>query len=412
MGDEVTMHGTRQPSKSLTARFIKTVKKPGKYFDGHGLFLRVAPTGAKQWVQRITIRGKRREIGMGNPELVSLSEARELALEHRKLARAGGDPLAERRKANSILSFEKAARKAHEELSPTWKNPKDQASFISSLEMHTFPRFGSISVADVTSADIRQVVLAVRKQTPEIARKLIFRIAAVFRWAIAEGMRTDNLAIAHALALPRMEKAPSHFKALPYQQVTNCIDAVKASGAGLQTKLALEFLILTACRSGEVRGARWEEIELSGKDGVQSASWTVPASRMKMKTVHRVPLSPRAVEILEHARQLSDGTGLVFPGAKSGRPLSDMTLLKLVKQLGFDASVHGFRTSFRTWAQEQTNFPREVCEAVLAHQVGSDVERRYARSDVFDKRRKMMHAWAQYLTIKPGEVVQLEMSNR
>jgi integrase len=402
------MRGGRQPKKPLTALFVRTAKVPGKYFDGHGLFLRVMPTGAKQWVQRITIRGKRREIGLGSSMLVSLAEAREHALENRKLARAGGDPLAEKRKAKAILTFEAAARKTHEELSPTWKNPKDRASFLSTMETNIFPRFGSVSVAEVTSADVRQAILEVRKKTPEVARKLKFRIASVFKWAIAEGMREENPATTQALALPRFEKAPSHFKALPYEDVAGCIAVIRSSGAAPSTKLAVEFLILTACRSGEVRGARWDEIYLANHDGGGSATWEIPATRMKMKKAFRVPLPPRAVEVLKEAQKFSDASGLVFPGTKPGRPLSDMTLLKLVKQLGFDASVHGFRTSFRTWAQEKTNFPSEICEAALAHKVGTDVERRYARSDVFDKRRMLMESWANYLTVQRGQIINLK----
>ena len=403
-----TKGGGRHPRKALSAAFVRQMTTPGKYFDGHGLFLRVDPNGAKFWIQRITIRGKRRELGLGGALLVSLSEAREKALENRKLARAGGDPLAEKRKAKAVLTFEEAARKAHEELSPTWKNPKDRAAFLSTLKTHTFPRFGSISVAEVTSADVRQAILAARKKTPEVARKLVFRVAAVFKWAVAEGMRTDNPAVAQALALPRVEMRPVHRKALPYPEVAGCIEAVKASGAGISTKLALEFLVLTATRSGEVRGATWDEIDLGDRaTRATCATWEIPASRMKAKKPHRMPLSARAVEILREAEKLADGSGLVFPGTKRGKSLSDITLSKLVKELGFDADVHGFRTSFRMWAQEQTNFPREVAEAALAHVIQNKAEAAYARSDVFEKRRKMMESWAGYLTAQRGRVVRL-----
>lgn len=384
-------HLNRRPTKALTAQFVRTVQRPGKYFDGHGLFLRVEPNGSRFWVQRITIRGKRRELGLGPPALVSLSEAREKALANRKLAFDGGDPLAEKRKAKAILTFEEAARKAHIELSPTWKNPRDQAAFLSTLQMHVFPRFGATLVSEVTSADIRQAILAVRPTAPEVARKLVFRVSAVFKWAIAEGMRKDNPARADMLALPRIEVKTKHRKALPYLEVAGCVEAVKNSRAGMSTKLALELLILTASRSGEVRLAEWSEFDLDGK------IWEVPAERMKMKRPHRVPLSPRAISILTAAKFLADGSGLVFPSAGKGRPLSDMTLSKLVKELGFEADIHGFRTSFRTWVQERTNFPREVAEAALAHLSGDVVERAYARSDLFQKRRKMMDAWAAFL---------------
>jgi integrase len=198
-------------------------------------------------------------------------------------------------------------------------------------------------------------------------------------------------------------------KALPYPEVSRCLATVRASGAWIGTKLALEFLVLTAARSGEVRMAEWSEIILHDAARVAeatTATWEVPAERMKMKRPHRVPLAPCALEILREASELGGGSGLIFPGPR-GKPLSDMTLSKLVKELGFNANVHGFRTSFRTWAQEKTDYPREVAEAALAHSAGDAVERAYARSDLFDKRRAMMQDWADYLfdctTVTPSE---------
>ncbi len=229
------------------------------------------------------------------------------------------------------------------------------------------------------------------------------------KWAVAQGWRQDNPAESIAQALPKRDKSKSeHRKALPYPEVAGCIKAVQASGAGISTKLTLEFLVLTATRSGEARGALWSEIALGTPAAfATSGTWTVPASRMKAKREHRIPLSSRAVEILREAQSLTDGTGLVFPGTKSGKALSDMTLSKLVKELGFDADVHGFRTSFRTWAQERTNFPRELAEAALAHTIKDKAEAAYARSDVFDKRRKMMEAWAAYLVGVADKVVRI-----
>jgi integrase len=386
----------------LTARFVETVAMPGRYHDGGGLglFLRVLAGGSRQWVQRLMVQGRRAEIGLGAPPVVTLAMAREAALKNKRTAYQGRDPVAEKRAARDALTFETAARKAHVELAPTFKNPKDGAAFLSALETHAFPRFGRNKVAEVTSADVRQAVLAVRTKTPEQARKLALRISAVFKWCIAEHLRPDNPATAEALALPRLEAAKVHRKALPHSEVAGCIAAVKASGAWAATKLALEFLALTACRSGEVRGARWDEIDTA------AAVWEIPASRMKMKRPHRVPLSARALEILREAEAFHDGSGLIFPSPR-GKALSDMTLSKLVKELGFDCDVHGFRTSFRTWAQECTNYPREVAEAALAHAVGDVVERAYARSDVFEKRRKMMQAWAGYLAARRGELVTL-----
>ncbi|NEK15690.1 site-specific integrase [Rhizobium leguminosarum] len=384
----------RRPEKSLTAQFVKNASTPGKYFDGHGLFLRVDDGGGRYWVQRIVIRGKRREIGLGPASLIPLAEARAAAVENRKTARAGGDPIADKKQAKSILTFKEATQRVHVELSPTWKNPKDRAAFLATLEKYAFGKFGTVLVSEITSADVRKVILDARKVAPEVARKLTFRISAVFKWAIAEGMRKDNPALAGALALPKQEKSKGQRKALPYEEVNGCIAAVAASSATAATKLAIEFVILSACRSGEVRGAVWSEFDLDAK------VWTIPAERMKMGREHRVPLSPRVLQILEEAKKLGDGDGFVFPGTKAAKQLSDMTLSKLVKELGYAVDVHGFRASFRTWAQERTNFPREIAEAALAHVAGDAVERAYARSDVFQKRRKMMDAWAAFVADK------------
>ncbi len=391
-------------SKALTAAFVASVKDPGKFHDGKGagLFLLVKPSGSRFWVQRIVIRGRRREIGLGSPPVVTLAEARERALEHKRLARAGGDPLAEKQREKRILTFEEAARKTHAELAPTWKNPKDRDAFLATLRTYAFPRFGSARLPDVTSADVRNAILAAREKAPGVARKLTYRIGFVFRWGVAAGICTGNPAIAQALALPREPRKPEHRKALPYAEVAGCIEAVRASKAGATTKLAMEFLALTATRSGETRLARWDEID--------GTTWTIPADRSKMGRPHRVPLSARALEILREAEALSDGSALIFPGTKQSRPISDMTLSKLVKELGFDADVHGLRTSFRTWAQERTNFPREVAEAALAHKVGDAAEQAYARSDLFEKRRKLMAAWAEYLAEKRGNVVEMRLA--
>ncbi len=408
MGEKMTAASIRRPEKALTAQFIRNITEPGKYFDGHGLYLRIDKNGARFWVQRIVIRGRRREIGMGSPSLVSLAEARAKALDNHKLARSGGDPIQAKHEADAVLTFEQAARTVHQIHRPTWRNAKHAAQFISTLETYAFPKIGKLRVADVTTADVLAVLTPIWTKKPETARRVRQRIGTIMKWAVAQGWRQDNPADAIAQALPKHDRIKAHRKALPYPEVAGCIAAVKASGAGISTKLALEFLVLTATRSGEVRGATWDEIDFGDRaTRATCATWEIPASRMKAKKPHRMPLSARAVEILREAEKLSDGSGLVFPGTKRGKPLSDMTLSKLVKELGFDADVHGFRTSFRMWAQEQTNFPREVAEAALAHVIQNKAEAAYARSDVFEKRRKMMESWAGYLETQRGEVVTL-----
>jgi integrase len=404
--------GIRRPEKALTAKQVEAALEPGKYFDGHGLFLRVQPNGQRQWVQRITVRGKRCEIGLGNPALVSLAKARENALSNRRLAQAGGDPIQAKREAKAVLTFEEAARKVHALHLPTWRNAKHAAQFLSTLEAYAFPRMGRLMVNQVNTSDVLAVLTPIWTDKPETAARVKQRIGTVMKWAIAQGWRQDNPAESIATALPKHDKSlKGQRKALTYAEVPACLATVRASGAGLSTKLALEFLVLTATRSGEVRGATWDEIDLgtpaTSATSATPATWTIPASRMKAKREHRVPLSARAVAILRDAKALGDGTGLVFPGTKAGNPLSDATMAKLVKELGFDADVHGFRTSFRTWAQERTNFPREVAEAALAHTVKDKAEAAYARSDMFEKRRKMMEAWAGFLAAEAGKVVRI-----
>ncbi|MGM9402546.1 tyrosine-type recombinase/integrase [Aliiroseovarius sp. KMU-71] len=402
---------SKKPNSSLTAAFVKNAP-PGKHHDGKGmgLFLLVKKSGSRSFVQRIVVRGKRREIGLGAPPIVTLAEAREKALENKRAAYRGSDPLTDKNAARNVLTFEEAARRAHAEYAPALKNPKDRAAYLKTMETYIFPRFGTVLLPEVSSADVRRAILAVREKAPGVAKKLIYRVSSVFKWGIAEGICTVNPAITEALALPKVEPTGEHRKALHYSEVAHCIEAVKASGAMPATKLALEFLVLTATRSGETRGARWDQFEFEGGDTLTTAkraTWTLQPSDKKEKRAFRLPLPDRALEILKEAEALADGSGLVFPGAKAGRPLSDMTLSKLVKQVGFEADVHGFRTSFRTWTQERTNFPREVAEAALAHKIGDAAEQAYARSDVFEKRRRMMEAWSGYLLGKSGNIVVL-----
>ena len=401
--------GIRRPEKALAAKEIENLRDPGKYFDGHGLYLRVQPNGQRQWVQRITIRGKRSELGLGNPALVSLAEARALALANRKLSMSGGDPIKAKAEAKAVLTFEEAARKVHALHLPTWRNAKHGAQFLSTLETYAFPRLGKVKVGQVTSSDVLAVLSPIWTAKPETAARVRQRIGTVMKWAVAQGWRQDNPAESIASALPKRDQSQKeHRKALTYAEVADCLKAVQASNAGLTTKLAFEFLVLTATRSGEARGALWSEIDMGTPATIATpATWAIPGSRMKAKRDHRIPLTARAVEILQQARGLSDGSDLVFPGTKQGKPLSDMTLSKLVKELGFNADIHGFRTSFRTWAQERTNFPREVAEAALAHATGDKVEAAYARSDVLDKRRKMIDTWAGYLAGEAGKVLKL-----
>lgn len=391
----------RHPEKQLTARRVATLSEPGKYMDGNGLFLRVTETGARQWVQRVVIRGHRRDIGHGAFPLVSLAEAREKAFTFRKAAREGQDPYADRRKDSGIPTFAEATAAVIELNRPTWSNSKHAAQWESTLKTYVFPRLGKRPVDSITSADVLAAVTPIWNEKPETAKRVRQRVAAVLDWAVGQGYRQDNPAgAALAKVLPRRTAKRENMKALAYDEVADAIATIRGSGAYKATVLAFEFLVLTAARSGEVRGATWSEIDL------ETATWTVPAARMKADREHRVPLSTRALEVLAEARELSDGSGLVFPN-RTGKAFSDSTLSKLCRENGVNAVPHGFRSSFRDWASERTNAPHAAVEAALAHTIPNAVERAYHRTDLFDRRRTLMDKWAEFLSEKRAKIVRL-----
>ena len=347
-------------------------------------------------MQRLVIRGKSRTLGLGGFALVTLAEAREAALANRRLARTGGDPLAARRHARATPTLEEAAAAVLEQKRDGWRSAKHAKDWPTSLRLYVFPQLGDKPVSEITSADLLQVLAPIWHAKPETARRVRQRVGAVMKWAVAMEYRADNPA-GEALgeALGRQQDVVRHMPALPHPEVAAAVEAVRASGAWVGTKLAFEYLVLTAARSAEVRLSTWDEIDL------EAAVWTVPGARMKAKRPHRVPLCDRAVEIVEQAKEVRSDNGaprsaLVFP-SRRGKPLSNMTLSKLVKEQGIAAVPHGFRSSFRDWASERTNHPREVVEAALAHVVANQTEAAYARSDLFERRRRLMDEWAEYL---------------
>ena len=381
----------RHPHNALTPAFVRNVSRAGRYCDGNGLYLDVRPTGSRGWIQRLTIRGRRTELGLGGYPLVSLKEAREKAFANRKLARDGGDPLSEKRRAKSMPTFAQAARKLRDQLSPGWRSPYHAQLWLKSMERHVFPRIGEMPVSEVTSADVIGVLTPIWHEKATTARKLRQRIRAVMQWAVAMELRPDNPCDRIGPALGPQNYTVRRMKALPHREVASAIGKVWASGSKPVVKLAFELLVLTATRSGEVRGAAWTEIDLN--DGV----WTIPAGRSKTNREHRIPLSRRALEILEEARALGRGSPLVFPSLR-GKPLDGTAFTRMLKRLGINAVPHGFRSSFRDWAAEETDHPREVAEAALAHVVRNQVEAAYRRTDLFDRRRRLMADWADYLT--------------
>ena len=390
--------------RNLTAAKLKALKAPGLHGDGGTLYLRVAPGGSKSWIQRLTINGRRRDVGLGGWPLVTLAEAREAAFENRRLARRGGDPVAARRRA-MVPTFELAAVRTFEANRSRWRHAKTAANWAGSMAKYAYPVFGDRNVDQIGREDVLRVLTPIWTSKPAVSRKLRQRIRAVLSWAQAHGFVEHNAA-GEGIdgALPTMPAVRAHFRALPYPEVGGALDTIEASRASVSAKACLRFLTLTACRSGEARGAAWTEID------VDAGLWVIPASRMKGGAEHRQPLSSAALAALEAVRPLADSSGLVFPSpSRPGRPLSDMTLTKVLRDTGLAdrATVHGFRTAFRTWASEKTNADHAVMELCLAHHVGTAVERAYARSDLLAKRRRLMDQWAAFVTGGSAKVVRL-----
>ena len=384
-------HG-RHPDKALSAAFVRTATTPGRYCDGHGLYLLVLPSGARCWVQRLVIHGRRRELGLGGFPLVSLAEARETAFANRKLARSGGDPLVDKRRRQAMPTFEEATIRVWEQQRSGWRSPGTVKDWLMSLRVYAFPHIGARAVGEVTMRDVLAVLTPIWHTKPTTARLVRQRIGAVMKWAVVMEYRLDNPAgEVLGQALGRQRAVVQHMRALPHGGVATAIQTVRESSASTPVKLAFEFLVLTAARPGEVRRATWDEIDR------EAAVWTIPGTRMKAQRAHRVPLSAPALEILDDATAL-DGTGLVFPSAQRGKPLQGMTLSKLLLRLGIAAVPHGFRSSFRDWAAEQTSARHDVIEAALAHVVRDSTVAAYARSDLFERRRQLMDNWAAYLS--------------
>ena len=388
---EVIARNPVKRPKRLSATFINAVNVPGRYGDGrggHGLSLLVKPAThggfSKSWAQRIRLDDKVANVGLGAYPVVTLARARQMELANARTVSEGRAP-----------TFEQAVETVIESHAENWKDGgKSAAQWRASLRDYAVPKIGSKRVDRMTTADVMEVLLPIWSTKRETARRVRQRIGAVMKWAVAQGYREDNPAgDAISAALPKNSVRRQHQKALPHAQVGEALARVRASRAHRATALAFEFLVLTASRSGDVRGARWVEVDEA------AATWTVPPARMKAKLEHRVPLSARAVAVLDEARELADRSGLVFP-SPTGRVLSDSTLSKLLRELGIGAVPHGFRSSFRDWAAERTDVPREVCELALAHVNSDRVEAAYRRSDLFERRRQLMQDWSEYLVAK------------
>ena len=387
---------------NLNATQVRTLKEPGRYSDGDGLILNVKEGGSKSWLLRLQHDGKRREFGLGSLKDVSLADAREKAGVVRKQVREGADPVAEKQKQRErVPTFREAAKTVHKEHQRGWKNGKHQAQWLATLEAYAFPAIGDLSVEAIEGRMVRDVLADIWLEKPETARRVRQRIGAVLDYAYSKGWRTQEAPMRSVTkGLPRQPRKTGHFEAMPYSDVPAFLATLRERDS--MGRLALEALILTAARSGEVRGATWDEIDLD------AALWTIPGKRMKAGKAHTVPLSPVAVEVFKRAAGLRlKGSELVFYGQKPGRPLSDMTLLKVLRDMELPFTVHGFRSAFRDWAAEETSFPGEVAEAALAHAIPNKVEAAYRRTDFLEKRRNLMAAWSGYCSEASANVVAL-----
>lgn len=409
---------------ALTQLQIKN-SKPGMHSDGNGLYLRVQDSGSKGWIFRFQLNGKRREMGIGTLADKSLADARADAAELGKQVRQGIDPIEQRKASQEAqqqaaevakvksVTFADAVTQYIAGRKEGWKNPKHHAQWQATLD--TYATFGGKPVVEITIDDLEQALRPIWLEKTETATRVLSRVICVMAYAQDKGWCSDdaetwsNRLRRRLPMLPKKDNRVQHHPALPYDQLPAFMADLR-SKSSIGTR-ALEFAILCASRSGEVRLAKWSEVDLD------AGLWAIPADRMKMQREHRVPLSVQAVELLR-ALPAGEPDDFVFPGEKKGRPLSDMTLSAAVrrrnekeikwKDAGGEPIVpHGFRSTFADWASETTPFPSDVREMALAHVVANKVEAAYRRGDLFEKRRQLMQAWADFADIKPANVIDI-----
>ncbi|MDB5620313.1 site-specific integrase [Tardiphaga sp.] len=379
-------------ASTLSARKVAAAK-PGKYSDGGNLYLVVSESGSKKWILRFTWRGRAREMGLGGAASVSLADARDRAIDARRKIANGIDPIGDRKNDAGTPTFGAMADQVCESLSAGFRNAKHRAQWTMTLTVYAGP-LRKLPVDAVSTDDVLSVLKPIWLTKPETASRLRGRIEKVLDAAKAKGFRDrENPArwrghLDHLLPKPA-KLSRGHHLAMPYERLPAFMVDLRQRAA--TAALALEFCILTSARSGEVLGLRWAEVNFADQ------VWTVPGERMKAGREHRVPLSRRAVAILERLRPLNLGSEIAFPGQKADRPLSNMAMEMMLRRMKVtDATVHGFRSSFRDWAGNVSSFPREVAEAALAHVIGDKSEQAYRRGDALEKRRAMMEAWAKW----------------
>lgn len=395
----------------LSAKQVEKQRIPGYWADGGGLYLQVSPALTKSWIFRYTRLGRAREMGLGAERDISLSDARAKAGECRRLLAGDVDPLAtrdaerqkERLAAVGTITFAKCAERYIEAHRAGWRNEKHAGQWASTLETYASPVMGTLAVKDIDTALVLRTLEPIWSSKAETAKRLRGRMERILDWARVMGYRTgENPArwrghLDKLLPAALNQQTRKHHAALPYDEIGAFLGALRMQ-QGMAAR-ALEFLILTASRTNEVIGAVGGEMDL------EKAVWSVPGQRMKAKRDHRLPLSPRALQIVQSQSQ----EGYIFPGGRAGQPLSDMAMLQLLKRMGrSDLTVHGFRSTFKDWAAECTTYPNEVSEMALAHAVGDKVEAAYRRGDLFEKRRNLMRDWERYCTAIPtADVVSL-----
>lgn len=379
----------------LTKKLVENLG-PGRHGDGSGLYLVVDPSGARRWIVRVTVKGQRNrqggplrtDFGLGGADVVTLNQARERALEYRRMAKSGLNP---RFNAKAeVPTFEELSRQVHIDRLPTWKNQKHGQQWLNTLRDYAFPKIGRMPVDAVGQPEVLMCLSPIWTEKHETAKRLAQRIKTVLDVARSKGLRSGEnpvTAIREGKVLPPMRAKAKHHEAMPWRDVP-AFYAELSEMSAVSAK-ALQFTILTACRTSEVLEATWAEMDLEAR------VWTIPASRMKGGEQHRVPLTDEMLAILEPLQAM--GSEYVFEGQKRNQPLSNMSMLMLLRRMGRGGfTVHGFRSTFRDWAAEAANAPRELAEAALAHQVGSEVERAYARSDLFERRRELSAVWSKF----------------
>jgi integrase len=397
---------------------LRGLKKPGFYSDGDRLYFRVASAEARGWILRYTLHGKSRDMGLGSYPEISLASARERAKEARELVSQGVDPIDARAHQRAAAREEEAERRAREKPKTfddcvrgyirsheaEWSNAKHRAQWAKTIATYASPVFGKLPVAKVDQALVLKALEPIWRDKVETASRVRGRIEAVLGWATAHGYRTgDNPAswvrLKHLLPKKSKVRKVEHFRALPYEQIGAFVAEIRKS-SDLAAR-CLELVILTAVRTNEALGARWDEFDFKAK------TWTIPGSRTKTGKEHRVPLSAPAVELLERLhKSRQDGEEFVFPGRGRRAPLSDGAMLMMLERMGRgDVTVHGFRSTFRDWAGEATSHANHVVEQALAHAIGSAVEAAYRRGDLFEKRRLLMDEWAAFCGEPRGDVV-------